>query len=218
LEAIPERLVIIMQLTEKYRPRTWPEVKGQDKAVKVLSKLEKAGNLSGQAYFITGKTGVGKTTLARIIAGKVSDNLHTMEFNASRITVNNVREWAENAMYGTLTGAGRVYILNEAHGLRRDVVRELLVFLEDLKHDTTVIFTTTLEGQLHFEDSQIDATPLQTRCIQIRLTNQGLLKPFTALCLDIASREGLEVKPAAIERIIKESGNSCRAGINALIG
>ena len=62
-----------MQLFEKYRPRAFDDVVGQDKAVAVLRRLERSGGLAGRAYFVSGASGTGKSTLGRIIAGMVGD-------------------------------------------------------------------------------------------------------------------------------------------------
>lgn len=61
-----------MQLTEKYRPQSFDAVIGQDKAVRVLSRFADNGGFGGHAFYITGKSGTGKTTLARLIAGTMN--------------------------------------------------------------------------------------------------------------------------------------------------
>ena len=60
-----------MQLHEQYRPRSWSEVVGQDKAIAKVKLLAKRG-LAGRAYWITGQSGTGKTTIARLIAAEVA--------------------------------------------------------------------------------------------------------------------------------------------------
>ena len=59
-------------LYEKYRPKTFAEVLGQDKIVKRLNILAQT-SLAGRAYWITGQSGTGKTTIAKIIAAQCAD-------------------------------------------------------------------------------------------------------------------------------------------------
>jgi len=64
-----------VQLHEQHRPRNWSDVVGQDKVVARIEGLRKRG-LAGRAYWISGQSGTGKTTIARLIATEVAN-----EFN-----------------------------------------------------------------------------------------------------------------------------------------
>ena len=188
-------------LPEKYRPRDWAGVIGQDKAVSRLKMLESRGNLAGRAYWISGKSGTGKTTIARIIAAKLSDSWHTQEMDSSQLTLKAIAEIRDNQHYKPMTCEGRAYIVNEAHGLRKDVIRALLVLLEELAPYTVIVFTTTVDGQMSFEDANIDAGPLLSRCIPIELSQRGLAKAFAERVREIAVAESLDGLP--IERYIR---------------
>src|SRR5205823_2616234 len=59
-------------LTEKYRPATWADVVGQQKTVERIRQLAERGGLTGRAFFLTGQSGTGKTTIARLIAQEVA--------------------------------------------------------------------------------------------------------------------------------------------------
>jgi DNA polymerase-3 subunit gamma/tau len=72
-----------MHLYEKYRPRRLSQLVGQDKAVATVRRLV-AGGLGGQALWITGKTGVGKTTLAGILARSFASDYQVFEFASGR--------------------------------------------------------------------------------------------------------------------------------------
>ena len=61
-----------MQLHESYRPHAWSDVIGQDKALAKIDALRKRG-LSGRSYWISGQSGTGKTTIARLIAAEVAE-------------------------------------------------------------------------------------------------------------------------------------------------
>ena len=62
----------MMQLHEQYRPHKWSDVIGQTKAVRTIQALAKRG-LGGRAFFITGSSGTGKTTIARLVSAEIAD-------------------------------------------------------------------------------------------------------------------------------------------------
>jgi replication-associated recombination protein RarA len=191
----------MQSLYEKYRPRNWSEVIGQDKAVKRLEMLESRDQLAGRAFWISGKSGTGKTTIARIIAARLSDEWHTVEIDAGQLALKMIAEIRVAQHYKPMTCAGRAYIVNEAHGLRKDAIRALLVLLEELAPYTVIVFTTTIDGQMSFEDCHIDAGPLLSRCISIELSQRGLAKAFAERVRVIAQTESLDGQP--IEKYIR---------------
>ena len=70
------------QLAEKYRPQTWSEVIGQEKVIKQLEVIRKrSGTLASQVFWISGQSGTGKTTIARLIAKEVAEEWSTTEFS-----------------------------------------------------------------------------------------------------------------------------------------
>lgn len=200
-----------MQLHEKYRPIVWAQVLGQDKAVNALQAVGARG-WGGRAYFLSGQSGVGKTTLARLIAAEVADGFYVAELDASDLTPARLREVeATMALWGGGRG-GRAWIVNEAHGLRRDTLRQLLVLLERLPDHVAVIFTTTKDGQESLFEDEADAHPLLSRCVVVSLTSQGLAQRFAARAREIAQAEGLDGQPpAAYLSRIRHHKNNMRA-------
>jgi Holliday junction resolvasome RuvABC ATP-dependent DNA helicase subunit len=59
-------------LTERYRPETWADVVGQEKVVGRILALAKRGTIAGRAYWLSGQSGTGKTTIARLLAAEVA--------------------------------------------------------------------------------------------------------------------------------------------------
>ena len=80
-------------LFEQYRPTTWSEVVGQDKIVRQIHALAKRG-LGGRADWLTGQSGTGKTTIARLLAAELSDVDCTIEIDAGDLTTARVRDFA----------------------------------------------------------------------------------------------------------------------------
>ena len=76
-----------MQLYERYRPKTLDDVIGQPKAVQIIKRLIQNG-AGGRCFWISGASGTGKTSLARIIAKHIADDLYVQEFDcADQLTV-----------------------------------------------------------------------------------------------------------------------------------
>lgn len=208
-----------MQLTEQYRPGTWADVVGQDKVVRQLRALAKRG-LGGRAYWISGGSGTGKTTIARLLAAEVAGPLDVEELDAQALTVAGLRDVERGLAYmGGIGGDGRVgkvVIVNEAHGLRRDVIRQLLVSLERIPGHVVWVFTTTCDGQALFEDYD-DGGPLLSRCLPVKLSQRGLKEAFAARAKQIAESEGLDGRPIEqYERLAMDQRNNLRAMLQAI--
>ncbi len=206
----------MMQLHEQHRPRTWSDVIGQDKAVRTIQALVRRG-IGGRALWITGGSGQGKSTIARLVSAEIADGFCTFELDAGALTVGELKRIeSEMRLYGIGIG-GRAYIVNEAQGRRIDVIRQLLVLLERLPGHVVVIFTTTIDGQAELFADHEDTGPLLSRCVPIRLTRQALAKPFAARARRIAQAEGLDGRPiAAYVRLAQDCKNNMRAMLQAI--
>ena len=112
-----------------------------------IDRLRKRG-LAGRAYWLSGKSGVGKTTIAKLLAEEIADPLNVEEYDAAELTPARIKEM-ERASFCTRIGnkQGLAYLVNEAHGLRSDAVRQLLVTLERIPGHAVWEFTTTKAGQ-----------------------------------------------------------------------
>ncbi|MHC4397673.1 MAG: RuvB-like domain-containing protein [Planctomycetota bacterium] len=200
-----------MQLYEKYRPKILDDVLGQTKAVKVINRLIQNG-AGGRCFWISGASGTGKTTLARIIADNIADEWFITEFDsADGLSVSAIDKIERDMHYFATGKGGRTWIINEAHGLRKPAIRRLLGLLERIPEHCCFVFTTTKEGQSGLFEDQIDASPLLSRCTKIELTNQGLAKVFAEHCRQVATKENLNGKPVeSYIKLAQRCKNNCR--------
>lgn len=199
------------RLYETYRPRELADVIGQPQAVKLLERYASRRALAGRAYWITGKSGTGKTTLAKIVAGLIADDFCIRELVARELSPSALTDLDRESHLHAPGPGGRAFIINEAHGLSKPVIELLLDWLESLAAHVAVIFTTTRDGQAVF-DEHIDAGPLLSRCITIPLTTQGLARLFAERCMEIARAEQLDGQPlAAYLALAKKHKSNMRA-------
>lgn len=159
-------------LYRKYRPRDFSEVVGQDHVVSVIRRQVETGRIA-HAYLFSGPRGVGKTTVARIIAkavncesargkgsGKAPCNecasclafnkghaLNLIEIDAaSNRGIDEIRELREAVRFTPVSGGTKVYIIDEVHQLTKEAFNALLKTLEEPPaHVVFVLATTELD-------------------------------------------------------------------------
>lgn len=212
-----------MQLCEQYRPACWGDVIGQDKAARIVAKLRPRG-LAGRAYWISGPSGTGKTTIALLIAHEVADPEFVEIVSANGLTPKRLYDVLFRASLSAFGKGGRAVVINEAHGLSTATIRELEDVLEGglLPKRAVWIFTTTNDGQESLFEGAENPDPLLSRCTVLRTTSQALAKVGPARLLAIATAEGLrngdsdDVLLKKLERIIHDSHGNLRAAFQAV--
>lgn len=205
-------------LYEKHRPTSFADVVGQDKAIAKLQAICARGGFGGRAYWLSGQSGTGKTTIAKIIAAHVADDYATWEYVGRELTANEIVELAKSMRCRPIgERGGYAVIVNEAHGLGRAAIERLLDALESIPPYVCWIFTTTIDGQDRLFDDQIDAHPLLSRCLPIPLAQRGLCESFAELARTIAQSEGLDGQPIEkYTRLVKDKRNNLRAVLQAI--
>ncbi len=204
-------------LYETYRPRTFADVVGQDKAVAQIDLIRRRrGSLSGAAYWISGQSGTGKTTLARIIAAEVASDWAIVEIDSQSATPQLIAQIEAGSHLMAMGKGGRAYIINEAHGLSRAAILKFLTVIERIPKHVAWLFTTTVDGMEAFTDKD-DSAMFLSRCQRIPLARRDITRPMAERCRMIAQREGLDGLP--IERYIRllqDCRNNMRAALQSI--
>jgi DNA polymerase-3 subunit gamma/tau len=216
-------------LARKWRPRTFAELVGQEHVVRALENALAQRRLH-HAYLFTGTRGVGKTTLARIIAkslncetgvtaspcGKCAacTEIETGRFidlleldAASNTQVDNMRELLENALYAPTAGRYKVYIIDEVHMLSRSAFNAMLKTLEEPPEHVKFILATT-------EPQRVPVTVL-SRCLQFNL-KQIPQQQIRERLQHVLDAEGVRYEAAALPLLAHAAQGSLRDALSLL--
>ncbi len=196
----------VTELYRKYRPRRFKDVLGQPEAVAVLEEMVK-NNRVPHALLFSGSSGVGKTTIARIMAAKLGcDKLYCKEYNfAESRGIDTVREIDEDAKMPPLGDAKvKFWILDEIARGTGDSLSALLKILEDPKDHAYYALCTT--------DPQKLPKTLRTRCTEIRLNSLdgGIIGH---LVKDVCVKESIKISDVVLEKIVECSECSARQAL-----
>lgn len=201
-------------LAEKWRPVTWSEVAGQEEVVERVHHLIARQSLAGRFHYLTGPSGTGKTSIARLICAEVADpgETKTLDAEDAGVKVWKALEkgWKEPIISDR---QGRGYIVDEAQQLPSRVIEHLLKLSDRLPSNVVVVFTSTEEPK---PCAHLPA--FFSRCVRLDLTRSGICEPLAERAWHIAKVEGLTGGRdfAAVRRLVKERRNNMRAVLQDL--
>ncbi|MBK1673141.1 DNA polymerase III subunit gamma/tau [Ectothiorhodospira shaposhnikovii] len=216
-------------LARKWRPRSFEELVGQPHVVRALSNALREDRLH-HAYLFTGTRGVGKTTIARVLAkclncetgvtatpcgrcgacreidaGRFIDLIEVDA--ASRTRVEDTRELLENVPYAPTRGRFKVYLIDEVHMLSTHSFNALLKTLEEPPPHVKFLLATT--------DPQKLPVTILSRCLQFNL--KAMPAPMIADHLrQVLQSEEIEAEPAAVLQIARAASGSMRDALSLL--
>ena len=216
-------------LARKWRPKTFSDVVGQAHIVRALANALSSGRVH-HAFLFAGTRGVGKTTIARILAkclnceegvsaepcGQCSACIGVDEGRfvdlievdaASRTGVDDTRDLLDNVQYRPSAGRFKVYLIDEVHMLSRQSFNALLKTLEEPPPHVKFLFATT--------DPQKLPVTVLSRCLQFnlkRLTTQQIVDRMSMIC----EAEDLDAEAAALKRLARAASGSMRDALSLL--
>lgn len=146
----------------RFRPKMFKHLVGQDDAVKILSAFLKKDEVP-HFLLLTGPSGVGKTTIARILKNKLDCHDHDFyEINAAETRgIDTIRDIQSAMRLSPFGGAHKIWLVDESHKLTHDASTALLKMLEDTPRHVYFILCTT--------DPQKLLPTIRTRATEIRL-------------------------------------------------
>ncbi|MGD9697824.1 DNA polymerase III subunit gamma/tau [Acinetobacter sp.] len=214
-------------LARKYRPRNFNELVGQNHVSRALTSALERGRLH-HAYLFTGTRGVGKTTIARILAkclncetGVTSTPcevcatckavnegrfIDLIEIDAaSRTKVEDTRELLDNVPYAPTQGRFKVYLIDEVHMLSTHSFNALLKTLEEPPEHVKFLFATT--------DPQKLPITVISRCLQFTLRPLAV-DEITEHLTSILNKEEIKAEQDAIWQIAESAQGSLRDALS----
>src|SRR6185437_5007893 len=184
-------------LYRKYRPKAFKDAVGQEHITKTLQQALKSGRLS-HAYLFTGPRGVGKTSVARILAHEVnrlpysdeSIHLDIIEIDAaSNRRIDEIRDLRDRVRIAPTSAKYKVYIIDEVHMLTREAFNALLKTLEEPPAHCIFILATTEAHKLH------ETIISRTQRHEFKPVNKVQMSEHLS---DIAKKEKIEISREAL--------------------
>ncbi|WP_410498510.1 DNA polymerase III subunit gamma/tau [Chitinibacter sp. S2-10] len=216
-------------LARKWRPKTFAQLVGQEHVIKALANAFASERLH-HAYLLTGTRGVGKTTIARIMAKALNCEtgitaepcgvcsactqidagrfVDLLEIDAASNTgIDNIREVLDNAQYSPTAGRFKVYIIDEVHMLSKSAFNAMLKTLEEPPSHVKFILATT--------DPQKVPITVLSRCLQFSL-RQMTPQQVTGHLHKVLEAEQVQYEPLALNLLGHAANGSMRDALSLL--
>ena len=202
-------------LYRKYRSRSLDEVLGQDHVTNILRRALEQGKIA-HAYLLTGPRGVGKTSVARILAHEINQlpydeeasHLDIIEIDAaSNNGVDDIRALREKAQVAPVSALKKIYIIDEVHMLSKPAFNALLKTLEEPPAHVVFILATT-------DADKLPATILSR--VQQFFFHPISVDIMARQLMAIAEKEGFSIEEDAARLIAERSRGGFRDGISML--
>lgn len=202
-------------LYRKYRSRSLDEIVGQEHITNTLKQALKRGRIS-HAYLFTGPKGVGKTSIARILAHEINDLPYKDDSNhidiieidaASNRRIDEIRELRERVHVAPTSAKYKVYIIDEVHMLTKEAFNALLKTLEEPPAHVVFILATTDAHKLP------ETIISRTQRFNFRPGEPAKVK---AHLQDIAQQESIKIDEASLELLAQHGEGSFRDSVSLL--
>ena len=196
-------------LANKYRPKSWAEIIGQQAVISVLSR-QIATKTFKQSYLFVGRAGCGKTSVARIFGDTLNgEGSDIIEIDAaSNNGINNIRALITDAQQSAIGCDYKVYVIDECHQLTRAAWDAALKLIEEPPESSIFIFCTT-------NPNKIPET-IMSRVQRFDFKSVDFMTIADRLEYVCNEEANIQYDRAALERIALMSGGCVRAGVQML--
>jgi DNA polymerase III subunit gamma/tau len=195
-------------LYRKYRPQEFSDVVGQEHVVSVLEESIKSDSLA-HAYLFYGSRGIGKTSVARILAkqiGCVEEDLYEIDAASNR-GIDDIRELRDSVATLPFRSPFKVYIIDEVHMLTKDAFNALLKTLEEPPQHVIFILATT---EIH---KVLDTVLSRCQVFTFARPDRNVL---TTLLKETLKREKMSAEDGALELLAFLADGSFRDALGIL--